>query len=90
LLRADGVDVAFIQAAVVDAAGTTVPTARPWITFSVEGAGRLLGGATEIDAITSIAAISVQNTGEAGEIEVKATSPGLAAGSVHIRVSKAQ
>jgi beta-galactosidase len=88
-LRADGADVAFLQAAVVDSTGTTVPTAQSWITFSAEGAGRLLGGATEIDAITGVAAINVQNTGEPGEIVVKAASPGLAAGSVRIRVAKA-
>jgi beta-galactosidase len=88
-LRADGVDVSFIQAAIVDAAGTTVPTAQSWITFSAEGPGRLLGGATEIDAITGIAAINVQNTGQPGEIVVKAESPGLAASLLRIRVSKA-
>ncbi len=73
---ADGSDVVFIEADVVDSAGTVVPTARNWITFSSEGPGRLLGTAT-IDAITGVVAINVQSTGEAGGIVIKAESPGL-------------
>lgn len=84
-LVADGMDVSFIEADVVDAKGTVVPTARPWINFSVRGPGRLLGGATEIDAISGVAAINLQHAGGAGEIVVEAASPGLETGSVRIR-----
>ena len=82
---ADDADVAFIEADVVDSNGVTVDDARPWIRFSVEGPGRLLGGTTEIDAIAGVAAINVQSTDRGGAIVVTATSPGLASGSVRIQ-----
>jgi beta-galactosidase len=84
-LAADGMDVSFIEAAVVDKDGTVVPSARPWINFAVQGPGRLLGGATTIDAITGRAAINVQSVSRPGEIVVEATSIGLGTGTVHIR-----
>lgn len=84
-LVADGADVIFVEADVVDSAGTVVPTAQNWIAFSATGPGRLLGGTTEIDAISGIAAINVQSTGERGEVVVRASSPGL--GSASLRVS---
>jgi beta-galactosidase len=87
-LAADAADVVFIEADVVDSAETVVPTARNWITFSAEGPGRLLGGTTRIDAITGVAAINVQSTGEAGEIVVKATSPGPASASLRLSAKK--
>jgi beta-galactosidase len=77
-------DVSFIAADVVDSNGTVVPDARPWIQFAVRGPGRLLGGTTEIDAITGVAAINVQTTGKPGEITVTATAPKLEPGSVSI------
>jgi beta-galactosidase len=84
-LAADGMDVSFIEAAVVDKDGTVVPNARPWINFAVQGPGRLLGGATTIDTITGRAAINVQSTSRPGEVVVEATSAGLGTGTVHIR-----
>ena len=87
-LAADGADVVFIEADVVDSAGTVVPTAQNWITFSATGPGRLLGGATEIDAITGIAAINLQNTGAESEIVVKATSPGLVSATLRVPARK--
>ena len=83
-LAADATDVSFIRAAVVDKDGTVVPSARPWISFAVQGPGRLLGGTTTIDAITGLAAINVQSTGQPGEIVVQAASAGLETGSVRI------
>jgi hypothetical protein len=44
----------------------------------------LLGGATEIDAITGVAAINVQTTGKPREIGVTAAAPKLGPGSVRI------
>lgn len=85
-LDIDREDVSFIEADVVDANGTTVPDAHPWVRFEVSGPGRLLGGATEIDAITGVVAINVQTTGRPGEIVVTAAAPKLEPGSVHIRV----
>jgi beta-galactosidase len=84
-LAADGMDVSFIEAAVVDKDGTVVPSARPWINFAVQGPGRLLGGTTTIDAITGRAAVNVQSTSQPGEIVVAATSAGLGTGMVRIR-----
>jgi len=85
-LDIDREDVSFIEADVVDTNGTIVPDARPWVRFEVSGPGRLLGGATEIDAITGVVAINVQTTGSPGEIVVTATAPKLEPGSVRIRV----
>ena len=79
-------DVSFIEADVVDANGTTIPDAHPWVRFEVSGPGRLLGGTTEIDAITGVVAINVQTTGSPGEIVVTASAPKLEPDSVHIRV----
>jgi beta-galactosidase len=87
-LAADGADVVFIEADVVDSAGTVVPTAQNWITFSATGPGRLLGGTTEIDAITGVVAINLQSTGAEGEIVVKATSPGLASATLRVPARK--
>lgn len=83
-LTADGKDVSLIEADVVDDAGTIVPAARPWISFTVRGPARLLGGTTQVDAISGIAAINVQSTGPAGEIMVEATSLGLGSGSARL------
>jgi beta-galactosidase len=85
-LDLDREDVSFIEADVVDADGTIVPDAHPWVRFEVSGPGRLLGGAMEIDAITGVVAINVQTTGRPGEIVVTAAAPKLEPGSVHIRV----
>jgi Glycoside hydrolase family 2 C-terminal domain 5 len=83
-LNADGRDVSFIEANVVDREGTTVPAARPWITFAATGPARLLGGTTQIDAISGVAAINVQSTGLAGEVIVETSSPELGTGSVRL------
>ena len=80
-------DVSFIEAGVVDNAGTVVPSARPWIHFTSQGPGRLLGGTTVIDAITGRAAINVQSTRQPGEIVVTAAAAGLETGSVRIRTT---
>lgn len=83
-LKADDRDVAFIQAHVVDAKGILVPTARPWISFFADGPGHLLGGTTEIDAISGIAAINVQSSVHNGRIRVRAEAPGLRPGSIEL------
>jgi beta-galactosidase len=84
----DAADVVFVEADVVDTAGTVVPTAESWIKFSATGPGRLLGGTTEIDAISGIAAINLQSAGEAGEVVIKATSPGLQSASLRVPARK--
>ena len=87
-LAADGADVVFIEANVVDSAGAVVPAAQNWIAFSATGPGRLLGGTTEIDAISGSVAINLQSTGEAGEIDVKASSSGLDTAVLRIPAGK--
>ena len=87
-LVADGSDVVFIEADVVDSAGTVLPAAQNWISFSAKGPGRLLGGTTEIDAISGAVAINLQSTGEAGEIDIRATSPGLVPASILLPAKK--
>jgi len=77
-------DISFIEADVVDEHGTIVPTAEPWIEFSVQGPGRLLGGATVVDAVSGMAAINVQSTGQPGQVTVKAVSDGLEPGLVEL------
>ncbi len=86
-VASDREDVSFIEADVVDSKGVTVPDAHPWIRFSANGPGRLLGGTTEIDAISGVAAINVQSAHQSGEIVVTATSPGLEPGSVRLRAA---
>jgi beta-galactosidase len=83
-LKADGRDVSFIEADIVDDSGTIVPAARPWISFAVKGPARLLGGTTQVDAISGMAAINVQSTGQVGEILLEAKSPGLGTGSARL------
>ena len=87
-LAIDREDVSFLEADVVDANGTIVPDAHPWISFHVDGPGRLLGGATEIDAISGVSAINVQTSGQPGEVIVTATAEGLEPGSVRIQANK--
>ncbi|MGH9327110.1 MAG: glycoside hydrolase family 2 protein [Terriglobia bacterium] len=84
-ISADGNDVSFIEADVVDRNGTTVPWARPWISFTVQGPGRLLGGTTTVDAISGRAVINVQSTGQPGEIVVEASALGVESGSARIQ-----
>ena len=82
-------EVTFVEADVVDAAGTVVPDAHPWLHFDVKGAGRLLGGVADIDAISGIAAINVGAVGEQGDITVSVSSPGLESVPVRIQVRSA-
>jgi len=85
-LTADDKDVCFIEADAVDPQGLTVRDARPWIHFVVEGPARLQGGATHIDAISGVAAINVQSTGQQGEMVVTGSSPCLEPGRARIQV----
>ena len=83
-LDAGGEDVSFIEADVVDEAGTVVHEARPWIHFEVIGPGHFLGEMTDIDAISGVAAVNLQTSGDKGEITVTAGSPGLKTGILKV------
>jgi beta-galactosidase len=87
-LVANGVDFAIVQASVVDQNGTIVPTNSTSITFTVTGAGMLIGdssiGANPVTAGAGIAAALVRTTGNAGQITVTASASGLQSGSASV------
>jgi Glycoside hydrolase family 2 C-terminal domain 5/F5/8 type C domain/Domain of unknown function (DUF4982) len=95
-INADGEDLAFLTADIVDANGVFVPTAGNTVNFSVSGPGRLVGvdngNAISLESYkgTSRQAFSgkclaiVQSTGATGSIVVTASSSGLTAGSATI------
>ncbi len=92
-IQADGRDMAFLTADILDANGVFVPTGKSSVTFGVTGPGRIEGvdnaDAADVTKCQSpirrafsgkVLAI-VRSTGESGRIIVTATSPGLAQGS---------
>lgn len=95
-IQADGRDVSAIRVSVVDDQGRLVPLADNEITFTVEGGGRLLGvgngnpSSHESDkdahrrAFNGYCLALVQSGKEAGEITIKAESPGLQPGTLTI------
>jgi beta-galactosidase len=95
-IAADGLDLAYVEADVVDAKGVLAPRASNEIAFSVTGPGALVGvdngdstnhepykGTTHA-AFSGKAMAIIQSTTTAGKVTVQATSMGLAAGSVDI------
>jgi beta-galactosidase len=96
-IAADGRDLAFVTADVVDADGLVVPTATNTIQFAVAGPGRIAGtdNGNPIDVSSSLTSTArkafsgkalaiVRSTGSAGSIQVTATSAGLGAGAVTV------
>jgi hypothetical protein len=96
-IDADGQDAALIKVSIVDAQGNVVPTASNRVTFSVSGAGTILGvgngdpsshepdKANYRSAFNGLARVLVQSTLTPGNINLSATSPGLTSGSISIR-----
>ncbi|MGE5646990.1 MAG: glycoside hydrolase family 2 protein [Acidobacteriota bacterium] len=82
-LKADGRDAVRIVATVVDKDGVTVPSATNWLSFQVEGPGRLLGTPV-LDAVWGMAAINVMSDSSAGKIVVRASSRGLESGTATV------
>jgi beta-galactosidase len=92
-VAADG-SMSFIQAAVVDTHGVTVPGAANVLRFAVAGPGRLAGvdngqqenaqgyQAPSVPAFNGRAAAIVASTGRPGAITIVATSPGLQSATV--------
>jgi beta-galactosidase len=93
-ITADGRDLVFVTADILDGSGVLVPTASNSVTFTVSGPGKIVGvdngNAIDTTMYTSptrnafsgkVLAI-VQSTGAPGAITVTATSSGLSAGSV--------
>jgi beta-galactosidase len=95
-IAADGEDLAVVEVHVADAAGRLVPVADDEITFRVSGSGKLIGvgngdpSSHEPDkgesrrAFNGLCVALVQATKTAGEIQVEATAPGLASGTLTV------
>jgi beta-galactosidase len=96
IIKADGQDLAFITADIVDANGVLVPTADNQVGFSISGPGKIAGvdngnslshemyKANNRQAFGGKCLAIVQSNGTAGQIVVTAGSTGLASGSVTI------
>ena len=95
-LRADGNDLVFVTADIRDAGDVLVPTASPALTFSVSGAGTLVGldngdptdtasykGSTR-KAFSGKALAIVRSNGKSGAITINASSSGLTASSITV------
>jgi beta-galactosidase len=78
---ADGADWVRVYAHICDARGMTYPYANDMIAFTVSGEGALIGNAAifanPIRAEAGIATALVRTTRVAGQVSVRATSPGL-------------
>ena len=88
-INADGEDVSVLKVEVLDAQGRLVPTADNRVSFTVSGAGRLIGvgngdpNCQESDkeprrsVFNGLAQVIIQSTKSAGEIQVDAHGEGL-------------
>ena len=87
-------DLSHITVAVQDAQGRTVPTADNAITFTLEGAGRILGvdngqpdshepyKASSRRAFSGLALVLVQSHGRSGQITLTASASSLASSRI--------
>jgi beta-galactosidase len=80
-LLADGSDIAIVNAEVLDANGTVIPTASNSVSFSITGGSGQLIGNNPTNAVAGIASILLKTSTTAGPITVTASSAGLTAGS---------
>jgi beta-galactosidase len=97
-VRADGLDVVHLTVRVLDEAGHFVPDADQTITFTVEGAGHILGvdngdpeshepfQSNQRHAFHGMCLAIVQAGESVGQIQVRAAAPGLAGASLVIEV----
>ena len=84
-LVADGADSVFVHARIVDEAGTTVYSASPEVTITVEGPARVHGG-SKANVEGGIASALVQAGLQSGTFIVKASAPGLGESTLSINV----
>ena len=98
-LARDWDEVASVVVEVVDEQGVPIPLANDLISFSISGPGRLVG--TDSGDLATHEAFQsncrhafhgqclalVKATAEAGEIQLTATAPGLAASTIRLRAS---
>jgi beta-galactosidase len=98
-LAADGQDVAILKVEVLDAKGRLVPRADALVSFALAGPGQVIGVgngnptshepdvASQRKAFNGLCqAIVRTRRGEAGELRVTASAPGLKAASVSLKV----
>jgi beta-galactosidase len=97
-IAADGLDLSFVTARVVDRQGELVPRAHPRIRFSVTGPGEIVAtdngdatshvpfGAKEREAYNGLALAIVRGRG-AGRVRVKAEADGLAPAEAWIQTA---
>jgi beta-galactosidase len=88
-LSADGADISLVTVKIVDARGRTVPVATNEVTFSVTGAGHLLGlgngdptchepdKGSQRSAFSGLCVAIIQSSQIPGTITIQADSPGL-------------
>ncbi len=96
-IRADGSDLSYIKATIVDAEGNPVPDADNLIRFSTSGEGDVIATdngletsmesfkATEHKAFNGLCLAVLQSKDKAGSITLTATADGLPAASVVIQ-----
>jgi len=89
-ISADGEDLSVVVAQIVDSQGRVVPTAADDVTFTISGAGRVIGvgngdpsshepdRASRRKAFNGLCMALVQSQKTPGEIRVEASAPGLA------------
>ena len=100
-IAADGLDLSFVTARVLDGQGELVPRAHPRIRFSVSGPGQIVatdnGDATshvpfasrEREAYNGLALVIVRGrAGQPGRVEVKAEAEGLAPAQASIQTAR--
>jgi beta-galactosidase len=85
-LAADGGDLVFVHADIVDAAGTVVPDASMPVHFELEGAGMLIGDNPH-RAEAGIASILLRAGTHAGAIRLGASSAGLGKARATVRAA---
>lgn len=99
-LNADGYDLCYVTAEIVDKDGNVCPWAEDVVTFDVDGAGFNAGvdngspislepfKSDHRKAFYGKALLIVQNDGNEGGIEVSASAPGLKSASLSITATK--
>lgn len=95
-IRADRRDLAHVTASVTDEDGNLVPGAGQRVRFEIAGGGKIVGvdngdplshdsfKASERNVFNGLCLAMVQSTGRQGQIQVTATSEGLATGTLTI------
>ncbi|MBL7202257.1 MAG: glycoside hydrolase family 2 protein [Anaerolineae bacterium] len=96
-IHADGADVLHLTAQVLDGQGNPVPTAGDLLTFDLRGPGEIIGVSSgdplshepfqsnQRHAFNGLCLAIVRSTAAPGRVEVTASAPGLASGTVTVQ-----